>query len=268
MAEKDGPALFELMRKQHPTEGDAVQTPAPDAAHQPCEPPMADSPGVPEGRAETAGAKESPSEPIPLLELEGEHLRISLTSVTAAVALGLLLVLLVVAYEIGHRAGRELGFGEGQTSFEARTASEIEAARSRPPEPELLSGLEPTPVIESPGETHDGAPMLTDAYGAPFVRVPGDTYVVVQEFRADGWEDARHAQEFLRLREVNTALLAGPAGTCRLLTTQGYNYRDPAQKERGQELLKRIHTIGQEYRSAGGRYGLEGYPMTYTGPDG
>ena len=267
MAAKDGPALFELMRKKRPTEGDTAETPTPDVASQPCEPPLADSPGAPEGQPAAAKANKSPSEPIPLLELVGEHLRVSLTSVTAAVALGLLLILLAVAYEVGHRAGRETGFGEGQTSFEARTASEIEAARSRPPEPELLSGLEPTPATESAAETH-GTPMLTDAHGAPFVRVPGDTYVVVQEFRTDGWEDARHAQEFLRLREVNTALIAGPAGTCRLLSTQGYNYRDPAQKEQGQELLKRIHAIGREYRSAGGRYGLEGYPMTYTGPDG
>ena len=271
MAAKDGPALFELMRKKRAAEGEAPATPTPEADSQPCESQPGEPARAPEAQSEpTAAAEPGPTEPIPLLELAGEHLRISLTSVSAAVALGLLLVLLAVAYEVGHGAGWDAGFVEGQASFEASTASEIEAAASRPAEPELVEELLLTPVDESPAEEAGeaaGVPVLTDAYGAPFVQVPGDTYVVVQEFRTGDLEDARLAQEFLRLREVNTALVAGPAGTWRLLSTQGHNYRDPAQKEQGQELLSRIRAIGEQYRAAGGRYGLQGYPKTYTGSD-
>jgi len=48
-------------------------------------------------------------------------------------------------------------------------------------------------------------------------------------------------------------------GATQLITTQGYNRRDPTQHQMADQLLEKTRTLGAQYYAAGGGYKLEGY---------
>ena len=260
MPSKEGPALFELIRQDAPgrTTEPGSAAPAPTEPASPSakpEAPAGQKPAsVPKAPA-SPSASRAPAVRLPLVELTGEHIRISFTSITAAVTVGVAALVLMGAHEFGRRSG----YVEGQQSYQARTQQAIDAAAA-PLAPELLAGVgEAASAEESP---------LQDAHGRPWTPVPGTTYIVVQDFKEGHLEDALDAQAFLRGHDVNTVLAQLQSGALRLLTTRGHDFGDDAERAQSKQLMERIRALGDDYRKTGGRYGLQGYAMTYARSDG
>ena len=109
-------------------------------------------------RSEPSGAKAlrlaepvvSEEDQVRWLRLDGRRIRLTLTSVTAALVLFGALVLLAVAFKIGDRTGFTdgvaQGFEKGRASFAAETLSEIDLARTQAPATQLIEDLYALPA--------------------------------------------------------------------------------------------------------------------------
>lgn len=191
------------------------------------------------------------------IELEGSRLRISLTSFSAAILIATGLMLLAVSYRIG----QDRGFQAGRASYESGVLDEIQRTRLEPPNRELLAGLQqpvagagdPPPARSSAGFTVEADPTEVSASAGP-VWVRGHTYINVQDFRPGTGDDAERVQAFLREHRIETAIIPLEGGWRRLLTTQGYNNDDQAQRGLNEALLGRICSLGLLYQKDGGRY--------------
>lgn len=204
-----------------------------------------------------------------LVELDVDRVRLTFTSTTAAVAIFAGLAIAYGVYEIGRRAGEREGMSRGMAAgrayYEAEALGEIEAARRQPPATELVSSL----LADGAVAAEDGELSGSDsdiaavADGPHWVR--DYTYVVVQEFSPGYVEDAARARAFVAERAVATEVVPRSDGGFRLITIQGYDRKDPTQREMADRLKETVHRIGAEYFASGGGYRLEGYFKTLKG---
>ena len=285
---KRGTALFDLLAEKDPRLGEVLEAPPGKGLRGQ----VAHAPEVKSPAAGIAGQGPAlaPLQPDPArgsaVELEGERIRLTLTSWTAAIVAFVGIVMIVGAFEIGRRFGDGSGFDRGHTAgrnaYLADALDEIETARQQPPSTDLISSLlqvpeaEPERVAtrsEHPAETTAARTESSRAKGATRPKtVPRQravksrsnwirdyTYIVAQEFSAGRDEDARRAQDFLGDNGVRTELVQYPSGSIQLITLQGYNRNDSTQKRMSQKLLDKVHSIGRNYFSQGGGYRLEGY---------
>jgi len=258
---KRGTALFDLLAQEE--EGtQPLQVPgwwrregaAPGAAER-----------VPPGRATDSGGIEpkaaSVREDVPFVEVDGDRIRVSLTSVTAAAAVFAFAVVMLGVFEagrtIGDRSGAKRGAAAARAAYANEAMNEIEAARRQPAATHLVESLlgqtGPVPSTETGiADPEIGGPRWIRDY----------TYVVVQEFTAGHADSARQAKAFLEGRGVTTELVQYPSGSVQLITTQGYNRNDPTQRRLADELLNRVRAAGAEFFAQGGGYKLEGYFKT------
>lgn len=278
---KRGPALFELLGDEGSAAGGVKvpswwsrQIPLTDLHAARVSRAAAEPPPVYEDSTRSTGDR-SPLRP--LFEIDRDRVLLSLTSVTAAIAVFLGLATVLAAYGLGARRGDVGGFRRGFDAGRADVAStvgdEITALRNQPPASHLVGGLlqETGAKPASSGAREDrpamkavaSAPANLPASAAPAAGwVRNLTYIVVQEFSATNVEKARHAREFLAQRGVNTELVPLNNDTTLLIATQGYNHKDPAQKRLAEQLLEKVRTIGTQYYAAGGGYKLDGYYKT------
>lgn len=242
------PKLFDLERREEPAAGKQA-APAFEKAAAP---------------AEVGGSTR-------FFEYDGRLIRLRFTSFSAAIAIGSVMLLAIAAYKLGSNTGfnrgQRSGFVAGQQAYLAETYDEIQAARSRPPQPELIQSLQPG-ADEQPAEpqpamasvetgSHEPAPRETGSRAPTWVQ--GNTYVVVQNFSAAREEDVLRSQAFLAQHGVETAIIQRDSGRTQLVTVQGFNRRDEAQNRLANELLERVRQVGKLYWEAGGRYKFEGY---------
>jgi hypothetical protein len=179
-----------------------------------------------------------------------------------------LLVIVFGSFEVGRRFGDRMGFRRGhvagRASYSADALSEIEAARRQPPATHLLDPLRADAAGDrAAAEALPGAPVANSSGQPTWVR--GYTYIVVQEFSAGRRRDARQAQAFLAEHDLETEIVEYPSGAIQLITTQGYNRRDPTQRRLADQLQERVHQLGAQYFAAGGGYRLEGYFKSLKG---
>ena len=88
---------------------------------------------------------------------------------------------------------------------------------------------------------------------------------LAQEFAAGQTESAREARAFLAKHGVETAMVIQPGGSVQLITTQGFNRSDPAQRKMAATALEEVHKIGKRFYAQGGGYKLNGYFKTLKG---
>ncbi len=213
------------------------------------------------------------------IEMDDERIRVSFSSLTAAAAVFVLLMVMLAAFEFGKRRGESAGvlrgFEEGKASLSAGAADDLETVRQQPPSSEIVRSLlrDPgatgaagttNPSVASPGATGKIAGNAPKKSGAERW-TQGKTYVVVQEFAADKEEFARRAQGFLASKSIPTAIVSGAAGSFRLITTEGFNRQDAAERRVSEQTLARIHALGEDYYRDGGGYKLQGYFATLKG---
>ncbi|MGD2110266.1 MAG: hypothetical protein PVI86_12865 [Phycisphaerae bacterium] len=212
-----------------------------------------------------AAAGDPPGEAVPFVEVDGDRVRVALTSVTGAVAVFGLLAVLFAAFHLGRGSGYRRGYVEGRASFEADAVDEVEAARNLPPASHLVDGLLDD-VNEATGSSQAGDEVGEGALNGPrWVR--DHTYIVVQEFPDGNVEAADRAKGFLATRSIDTEIVRRPSGGVQLITTEGYNIKDPTQKRMAEALREKVHAAGAEYYRAGGGYRLEGYLKTLKRDD-
>jgi len=266
---KKGPALFELWGKSGDREPSIGQVPKWwSSGRTPGEPAPRPTGHLTLVSSEHAGTHEGE----PLFEVEGNRVRFSFTSLSAAVAIFLVLAVLTSVYVIASRSGTgaayKRGFEAARSAEQPPPTDEIQLARNQPPATHLLTpltGQSPVPIAANKGFKPEPTPVVRPQIAAapPGIAtkswVQDLTYVVVQEFSASGLEKAKEAQKFLGDKGVDSAVVTLAGGGVHLITTQGYNHKDAAQKKAADQLLTKVRTIGQQYYAAGGGYKLEGY---------
>ena len=267
---KRGPALFDLLSQDEATEPqtdnlqerrDPGQESRDATGAAPSLPETASSPVKPREERSNAGGDG------PFIELDGDRIRISLTSVTAAVAVFAAMVIALGVFEFGRRLGDQGGFkrghATGRASYVADAVSDIEAARSQPPATELISDLLREPAADTAVADAVTGEKAADSEGPDWIQ--DHTYIVAQEFSAGRRDDAQRAREFLTEHGVATELVCYPSGAIQLITAQGYNREDRTQREMSDQLLEKVHDVGAQYFASGGGYKLEGYFKTLKG---
>lgn len=140
---KQGPALYDLLKETGVQQDGSLKAPTwverrPARAQRTgdSEPPTAAVAAPPPASITPhAGA----------VELEGERVRLTFTSWTAALTVFVVLMIVLGAFEFGRRLGDTSGFARGHTagrdSYVAAATDEIEAARQLPPSTDLIKSL-------------------------------------------------------------------------------------------------------------------------------
>ncbi len=200
-----------------------------------------------------------------LIELEGERIRLSFTSITAAAAVFVVLITLLGVFEWGRWNGDQSGFrrghAAGRASYAAGAMDEIEAARRQPPATQVVRSLLKQP--DAPAQVAGESVANSDIAGPEEPRWIRDyTYIVAQEFPAGAGDDARRAQAFLARRGVATEVVRYASGALQLITAEGFDRGDATQRQMADKWLAKVHAVGTEYFKTGGRYKLEGYFKT------
>ena len=279
---KRGPALFDLIEEQRAKTGDVLKvpswwgkgfrSPASAGKAKPASPPsQAKTPRLEPAESQPAMETSSEAQSVSFAELDGDRIRLSFTSVTAAVAVFIILVMILAGIEMGRRSGIRAGFKQGyaagRASYEAETVSEIELAKAQPPAVHLVESLLKDAVPAVPGPTPHPATASTD--GSPAGEAPrwvrGHTYIVAQEFSAGREADAAKAQAFLARHGLETELVRYAGGSTQLISLRGFQLRDTTQRRMAEELKKKIHTVGEKYYASRGGYRLKGYFKTLKG---
>lgn len=204
------------------------------------------------------------------LELVEGMVRVSLTPTQSAVVVLLAALVVLGGYAIGrssgHRGGDETGFArgfeQGRLSYEGDVLDDIKAAQAEPIAAHLLAGLERETSGTDVGATA-AAPNDASAGGSTWI--PGNTYIVVQNFSTGAKASAIVARDFLTERSVETKLVTLRNGKLQLITTAGFDRRVKDQSRKADRLLKEVGRIGRAFVAAGGRHGLQGYFATFTG---
>jgi|CXWL01.1.fsa_nt_gi hypothetical protein len=281
-AKRGGPPLFELLQGNRFRRGDVG--PQPDlrvVRHEP-------EPGEKEiARPESPVRLAYPGEPATVqngrhaaMQLSGDRLHLSLTPLMAAIGVFVILLLVLGAVLFGQRRGEKAGFLRAVTQSaatdEAGEVDAVETVRRQPPASHLVESLlagdakqKPTPPARDTDRTtrkSQPAPTLPAQAELPAGPQHGwvrdFTYIVTQEFAAGRDEDARRALEFLTTRGFPAQIVKLDGGALQLITLEGYNHKDPAQKKKADEILKKQRAVGTEYFATGGGYKLEGYYKT------
>lgn len=264
---KRGPALFDLLSQDEATEPETENLRGgrgPGQQSRDATGAAPTHPGKVPGPPRPLEAQSGVTGDGPLIELDGDRIRLSLTSVTAAVAIFAVMVIALSVFEVGRRLGDHGGFrrghAAGRASYLADAMSDIEAARGQPPATELISELLRQPAGDGAVADAVNSEMASDPRGPDWIR--DHTYIVAQEFSAGRRDDALRAREFLAEQGVATELVRYPSGAIQLITKQGYNREDPTQREMSDQMLTKVHAVGAQYFASGGGYKLEGYFKT------
>jgi len=211
-----------------------------------------------------------------VLRIDGRVIRIVLDSTWAAAVLFAIVVLLGVAYGLGHGSGKEAGKADARKATagaEGGSLDEMDRVRQGPTQPNVTQGLGPSPLVpeETPVAPTKVAPPSTTLTSRDDAarRTPsggwtaGLTYIVVQNFAGSARDDALRAQAYLRQLGIETSVeFSGHRYL--LVAPEGFNWDDPADRERYDRHLRRIQAAGREYYKGGGQYRLEGYPKKLT----
>lgn len=238
---KSALALFEVYRRarEQLAAADAIEQPTAAAAAEPSEPARVDEP--PAGEP-----------PPPRIKTRGDRIELSLSTLSLAVMLFVVGLLLVGAFAVGKNIGYESGLRRARGEAELLSDDEFAELRDQPAQPEVLQDLgsvEQRVVADAARERRETRPTQ-----AGFV--DNLNYVWIETFSAQ--EDAARAQTYLRGRQVESVPIQRN-GKWILVSTEGFDYQIPEEKKASLDLLEQIKQIGREYFQAGGRYRFDGY---------
>jgi hypothetical protein len=276
-SKRGGPPLFELLQGNRFRRGDA-------GPNQPELRVVHPVPEVAEEEVETAISVRfaPPDEPSPpnnipaAVQLLGDRLHLSLTPFTAAIGMFVIGLLVLGAIFVGQKRGEKAGVQRALSASlepDGGGVDAVETVREQPPASHLVESLlaantkpalprdNERPVRKSEPAAKTPAPAELPA-GPRHGWVRDYTYIVTQEFTAGRDDDARRAREFLEARGFPAQIVKLDSGALQLITLEGYNHKDAAQKKKADDILKKERAVGAEYFASGGGYKLEGYYKT------
>lgn len=210
-----------------------------------------------------------------LVHVREDRLHVSLTPLSAAAIVFGISVLILGVYLAGRSRGEKAGVMLGiSQSADPAVAESVEDVRNQPPASHLVESLlegNPRSTAPKPRESTRARNAEETGAAAAAAELPAGprqgwardyTYIVAQEFGAGRMDDARAAQQYLASRGFPAEIVKLDSGPLQLITLEGYNHKDAAQKKKADEVLKRQRAAGVEYFATGGGYKLEGYYKT------
>jgi hypothetical protein len=264
-ARRRRPVLYEVVRRDRgglPEWKLRPEHPSPEAF-----PPTA-SPSIVSAPAEQS----EPAEPAPMVQVVDERVNLSLSWPVIAVVLAGFLVALAVSFHAGTRYAQQTGTpGEDAltpTETGSRLSEGTEVADRGAGRLGERPGIAPTRrgSAEAGGNASASAP---ERPSPPPARQPtlaelpkGYHYIFIQFFRKSRMKDAQDAAEFLRANGL-PCVIQESREDIRLIATQPLllDQRDVAarqrERQRCDELKRRIKELGKEYARAGGGYAFD-----------
>ena len=264
-ARKRRPVLYEVVRRDRgglPKWKQRPEHPGPEAF-----PPIASPSTAPAPARQTEAA-----EPAPTVHVVGERVHLSLGWPVIAIALAGFLVALAVSFHAGTRYAQQAGTPDEDALTPAETASLVTGATQVAGSGTSRSGegTGVAPTRRRPAEAGGDAGTKTpERTSPPPDRQPTSTelqkgyhYVFIQFFRKSKMKDAQDAAEFLRANGL-PCVIQEAREDIRLIATQPLllDQRDVADRQRERqrcdELKRRIKELGKEYARAGGGYAFD-----------
>lgn len=269
------PPLFELLDGNRLRRGDSVTHPNLRVINAE---PEAEEVVAPEKKKPfSAPSQETSAKPgeHAILQFLGDRLHLSLTPFTAAIGLFAVSLLVLGAIYLGQQRGQKAALQAASQAILEAEFQDIESVRQQPPVSHLIEGLlaggakppvSPVRQAEKPASKPQSNPLLATPADLPAGPQQGwvrdFTYIMTQEFAAGRVDDAKRAQEFLKSKGFPAEIVKLDNGALQLITLEGYNHKDSAQKKKADALLKKQRAAGTEYFASGGGYKLEGYFKT------
>lgn len=146
------------------------------------------------------------------------------------------------AQRTGARSGGYLAAKESAkpaASPAAHTPTPAQAANTAVPAPTRKLEAEVTPR-ERP---------LADAAPSTAVRQKGLNYLYIVRFRNEHGDDAAHARKWLAEKGISTTVEESGGSLC-LVSTEGFDYGNPADRAKCQELQAKLKSLSPAYRQA------------------
>jgi hypothetical protein len=278
-SKRGGPPLFELLQGNRFRRGDVgpqqpelrVVLPVPEAAEEEVEA------TIPVRFAASEEPASQPTNDPAAVQLLGDRLHLSLTPFTAAIGLFVIALLVLGAIFVGQKRGEKAGAKRVlSASLEGDLGGmdAVETVRQQPPASHLVESLLAGNAKPAASPRENERPVRKSELAAKSPAQPelpagprhgwvrDYTYIVTQEFTAGREDDARKAKEFLETRGFPAQIVKLDSGALQLITLEGYNHKDAAQKKKADEVLKKERAVGGEYFASGGGYKLEGYYKT------
>lgn len=264
------PPLFELLENNHLRRGSTGPQPdlrlvRPDAEHEEAEPVRPPLPRFNEPDA----IIEKPNKPT-AIQLLGDRLHVSLTPLSAAIGVFVISFLVLAALFFGQKRGEKSAIDRSVAGVIPGAPIEgVETVREQAPASHLIAPLlvgsaPAVPASDAPRKSAgaDPAPVPSPSVSPRSEWVRDYTYIVAQEFAAGREADAEKAREFLAARGFPARVVKFDSGALQLITLEGYDHKDAAQKKKADNILKKQRAAGADYWTSGGGYRLEGYFKT------
>ncbi len=235
---KNALALLEVLRR-------ADMNPAADGSNDP----STDQPAQPPATQVAAVAGDRPEA---LVRSEGDRLRFSVSTLTLAMGLLAVFVVLAGAFALGRHLGYDSGWQAAADQAQMIADDEFRDIRKQPPTPGVLQDLDV--VVDAVNREDVRQKRAAHAGRVGFIE--DLNYIWIETFATQG--AATTAREFLKNKGIESTSIASGSKWV-LVSIAGFDYRLPEEKAACQKLSARIREVGQQYLQAGGRYGFKCY---------
>ncbi len=235
---KNALALLEVLRREdiNPKAGGSEDT----STSRPARPPASQV---------AAATGDSPQ---PLVQSQGDRLKFSVSTLTLAMILFAVFVVLAGAFALGRHLGYDSGWQAAADRAQVIADDEFIDLRAQPPSPGLLQDL----GLVTDAVNREHAQQRRAARAGQVGFVDDLNYVWIETFTTKS--DASAAREFLKNEEIESTLIEN-GGKWVLISTEGFDYGLAEEKAACQQLSARVREVGRQYLEAGGRYGFKCY---------
>ena len=235
---KNALTLIEVLRREdiNPTAGDSKDS----STSQPAPPPA------------TQVAAASGDSPQALVQSQGDRLKFSVGTLTLAMVLFAVFVVLAGAFALGRHWGYDSGWQAAVDRAQIIANDEFLDLREQPPSPGVLQDLD----VVTDAVNREHAQQRRTARAGQVGFIDDLNYVWIETFATKS--DATAAREFLKNREIRSTLIEN-GGKWVLISKEGFDYGLAEEKAACQQLSTRVKEVGQRYLEAGGRYGFKCY---------
>jgi len=201
---------------------------------------------------EAPAAAPSETVPSPRVLAEGDRLHFSLNTLSLALAIFVAGAVVAAAFWTGSRVGYSQGIRDTMSRVEVISGDKFRELHEQPPQAGVLddlgqvnSDLRAEQARRRPGAEPSAAGFVDEL-----------NYIWIE--RCKSRDDAIDAQHYLRGAQID-AVTIQQGGEWLLVSSQGFDYRIPEQKQACLNLVERIAQVGRQYLQAGGRYRFKSF---------
>lgn len=190
--------------------------------------------------------------PQALVRADGDRLKFSVSTLTLAMVLFGVFVVLGGAFALGRHLGYDSGWQAAAYRAQMIADDEFLDLREQPPSPGVLQDLD----VVTDAVNREHARQRRAAHVGQVGFIDDLNYVWIETFATK--RDATTACAYLKNKEIESTLIEN-GGKWVLISMEGFDYGLAEEKTACQQLSARIREVGQQYLQAGGRYGFKCY---------